>query len=243
MFCSMTRPAGYDLPMTLKLVSSMATRELLGELMVQWRRSGGADVNMEAAGGVDVEKRIQAGEAADVVVLSRNALDRLAAGGWLLADSCVDLVRSGIAVAVRAGAPRPPILDESAVREAVLGARTLSYSTGPSGVYLEKLFERWGILQQLRPRIVVPPPGKPVGSLVADGQAELGFQQLSELMNLPGIAVLGPLPASIQHVTVFSGAIARTSAQVSAARRLLDFMTAPAVDGIKQRCGMDLVNT
>lgn len=225
--------------MTIKLMSSMATRELLGELMVQWQRNGGAEVKSEAAGGVDVERRIQAGEAADVVVLARNAIDRLMAGGWLLEGSGMDLVRSGIAIAVRADAPRPPIGDEQAVREAVLAARTLSYSTGPSGAYLEKLFERWGILQQLRPRIVVPPPGKPVGSLVAEGQAELGFQQLSELMNLRGIAVLGPLPPSIQHITVFSGAILRSSMQAAAARQLLEFMAAPAVDALKQRCGMD----
>ncbi len=227
--------------MTLKLISSMAPRELLRELVAQWQRGGGAEVKAEAAGGVDVEKRLQAGEVADLVVLARDAIDRLAASGRLLDDTRVDLACSGIAVAVRADAPQPPIGDEQAVREAVLAARTVSYSTGPSGTYLEQLFERWGILQQLRPRIVVPPPGKPVGSLVAEGQAELGFQQLSELMNLRGIAVLGPLPPSIQHITVFSGAILRSSMQAVAARQLLEFMAAPALDALKQRCGMDAV--
>ena len=98
------------------------------------------------------------------------------------------------------------------MKRAVLAAKTLSYSTGPSGVYLEKMFERWGILEQIRSRIVVPPPGVPVGSLVAKGTAELGFQQLSELMNLEGITVLGPLPPAIQTITTFSGGVSANCA-------------------------------
>ncbi len=129
--------------------------------------------------------------------------------------------------------------DEAAVKAAVLGARTLSYSTGPSGVYLEKLFARWGILEEIRARIVVPPPGTPVGTLVADGRAELGFQQLSELMNLRGIHVLGPLPPAIQQMTVFAGGVATSSAQADAARALLRYMAAPATAVVKERNGME----
>lgn len=230
---------GYHLPMSITLLSSMATRGLLAELVAQYQRDGHGMVIAEAAGGVEVERRIQAGEVADVVVLARPAIDRLGAGSWLLPGSPVDLVRSGVAVAVRAGAPRPDIGDESALRAAVLAASTLSYSTGPSGNYLEQMFERWGVLEQLRPRIVVPPPGQPVGSLVAEGRAELGFQQLSELMSLPGITVVGPLPPAIQHTTVFSGAIVAGSAHVHAARQLLEFLAAPATAELKRRFGMD----
>jgi molybdate transport system substrate-binding protein len=115
----------------------------------------------------------------------------------------------------------------------------MSYSTGPSGVYLEKLFDRWGILEQVRPRIVVPPPGVPVGSLVADGRVALGFQQLSELMNLPGIVVPGPLPDAIQSMTVFSGGVCAVSANQAAARALLDFLRSPSATGLKQRGGME----
>jgi molybdate transport system substrate-binding protein len=121
----------------------------------------------------------------------------------------------------------------------VLAAPSLSFSTGPSGVYLEKLFERWGILDQVRPRIIVPAPGVAVGSLVAEGRAALGFQQLSELMNLPGVDVLGPLPDAIQTMTIFSGAVCAASTQVEAARALLGFMQTPEAAAIKRRYGME----
>jgi molybdate transport system substrate-binding protein len=223
----------------LKLLSSMAMREALAELVERYRAQTGQPVEREAAGGVDVAKRVQAGEAVDVLVLANTAIDRLIAEHALLAGSRVDLARSGIAVAVPADAPRADISDEAAVRRAVSAARTLSYSTGPSGVYLEKLFERWGILEQIRDRIVVPPPGVPVGSLVANGAAELGFQQLSELMHLPGIQVLGALPAAIQSVTVFSGGIGAHASQPERARELLVFMASSETAAIKQRHGME----
>jgi molybdate transport system substrate-binding protein len=225
----------------LKMLSSMATRELLNELITQYQRSTGQAVASEAAGGVDVAKRVRAGEAVDVVVLSSTAIDSLIAAGSLLPDSRRDLVRSGVSMAVRAGAVHPDIGSEEAVKRAVLAARSLSYSTGPSGVYLEKLFERWGILARIRDRIVVPPPGVPVGSLVADGRVELGFQQLSELMSLPGIEVIGPLPAGIQTITIFSGGISNGCARPDAARALLDYLASPSVTETKRRHGMDAV--
>ena len=223
----------------LKLVSSMATREVLAALAAEYERSGGQRVVTQAAGGVDVANRVQAGEAVDVVVLAGNAIDKLIAAGRLLAGSRVDLVKSGVAIAVRAGAARPDIGSEAAVRRAAAAAKSLSYSTGPSGVYLESLFERWGILADLRSRIVVPPPGVPVGTLVAKGQVELGFQQLSELQNLPGIDVLGPLPPSIQTITTFSGGVGVHCQRSDAARQLLLFMAAPATAEIKRRHGME----
>lgn len=225
----------------LKLISSMAARDLLRELIALYSESSAQPVTAEAAGGVDVARRVQAGEAVDVVVLANTAIDKLIAEGRLMAGSRVDLVKSGVAIAVRAGAARPDVSTEEAVRAAVLSARSLSYSTGPSGVYLEKLFARWGVLERIRDRIVVPPPGVPVGSLVASGGAELGFQQLSELMNLAGIDVIGPLPPAIQTLTIFSGAIATSCASPSAARALLQFMASPAVAAVKLRHGMEPV--
>jgi molybdate transport system substrate-binding protein len=223
----------------LKLISSMATRELLAELAARFEQDRGRAVTTEAAGGVDVAKRVQNGENVDVVVLANTAIDKLIAEGKLLTGSRVDLVKSGIAIAVRAGAPQPDIATEDAVKRAVLAAQTLSYSTGPSGVYLEKMFERWGILAEIKSRIVVPPPGIPVGSLVASGKVELGFQQLSELQNLAGIQVVGPLPPAIQSITVFSGGISPTTADVPTARALLAYMAAPAAADVKRKHGMD----
>jgi molybdate transport system substrate-binding protein len=223
----------------LKLISSMAARELLRELSDQYQSATGETVVTEAAGGVDVAKRVSGGETADVVVLSDTAIDKLVAEGKVLAGSRTDLVKSGVAIAVKSGAPRPDIDSEEAVKQAVMAAKTLSFSTGPSGVYLEKLFARWGILESVKPRIVVPPPGIPVGTLVARGEAELGFQQLSELMNLEGITVLGPLPPAIQTLTIFAGGIVANSSDAARARALLDFMNTPATAAIKQRQGME----
>ena len=224
---------------SLKMISSMATRELLAALAVQFRQRTNQSVEASAGGGVDVAKRIEQGEAFDVVVLASNAIDKLIASGKVLPGSRVDLVESGVAIAVRAGASRPAIATEADVKAAVLAAPTLSYSTGPSGVYLEKLFERWGILEQIRSRIVVPPPGVPVGSLVAAGNVALGFQQLSELMNLEGISVLGPLPPAIQTLTVFSGGICSVSARADEARALLHFMASAQVSDTKRQHGME----
>jgi len=140
---------------------------------------------------------------------------------------------------VRHGAPRIDIGSEDAVRQAIVAARSLSYSTGPSGVHLAKLFERWGIAEQIKPRIVQAPPGVPVGSLVASGEVELGFQQLSELIHLQGISVLGPLPPAIQIITTFSAGIAATSTQAEGVRTMLDYFASPVAAETKRRNGME----
>ena len=229
--------------MTSKLsgISSMATRQVLADLVQAYTQGEGAGtaVAIESVGGVDAARRVQAGEAFDVVILASDAIDKLLAAGCLQPGSKVDLVHSGVAVAVRAGAPRPSLATEADVRAAVLAARSLSYSTGPSGVALAKLFERWGIAEQVGARIVTPPPGVPVGSLVARGEVELGFQQLSELIHVEGIDIVGPLPDAIQITTVFSAAIAATCTQPEAVRAMLDFMTSPEAVAAKRRQGME----
>ena len=223
----------------IKGISSMATRQVLAELVELYGRQCGDRIAIESVGGVDAAKRVQAGEVFDVVILASDAIAKLAASGHVVPASQVDLVHSGVAVAVRAGAPVPDISSEDAVRRAVLAARSLSYSTGPSGVALAKLFERWGIAQEIAPRIVQAPPGVPVGTLVARGEVELGFQQLSELLHVSGITLVGPLPPAIQITTTFSGAIAANARQPDAARALLAFMASPEAADAKRRQGMD----
>jgi molybdate transport system substrate-binding protein len=227
------------MPSPLKLISSMATKQVLAELIAQYHDTGAARVELEAVGGVDAAKRVQAGESFDVIVLAANVIDQLTGSGQVVAGSRADLVRSGVAVAVREGAVKPDIGTEDAVKQAVLAAKSLSYSTGPSGTHLMKVFERWGIADQVKSRMVQAQPGIPVGSLIAKGEAELGFQQFSELMHLKGITVLGPLPPEIQIITTFSGGVAATSADPAAARALLAFLASPAAGAAKARNGME----
>ena len=224
---------------TISIISSMATKQLLAELVAEFQKTSAQQVSVESVGGVDAARRVQAGEAFDVVILAANAIDQLIDAGKIVPGSRVDLVRSGVSIAVRRGAPRHDIGSEDAVMQTVLNARSLSYSTGPSGAHLVKLFERWGIAATLQSRIVQAPPGVPVGSLVAKGEVELGFQQLSELIHLSGIDVLGPLPPAIQIITTFSAGLAMTSTQAEAVRKLLEFMVSPAALGAKLRNGME----
>ncbi|WP_298825457.1 substrate-binding domain-containing protein [uncultured Piscinibacter sp.] len=220
-------------------ISSMATRALLAELAHTYEQRAGVSVAIESVGGVDAARRVQDGEAFDVVVLASDAIDKLAAAGRVLAASKVDLVHSGVAVAVRAGAPRPDIGSEAAVQRAVLAARRIGYSTGPSGTALVRLFERWGLLPQLEGRLVQARAGVPVGSLVAAGEVEIGFQQHSELIHLDGISIVGPLPPAIQIDTVFCAAVCTASRQPEAARLLLAFMSSAETADAKRRQGMD----
>ena len=223
-------------------ISSMATRHVLAEMTAAFSERTGHTVAIESVGGVDAAKRVQAGEVFDVVILGSDAIDTLMASGAVVSGSRVDLVRSGVAVAVRAGEKLPDIASEEAVKRAVLAAKSVSYSTGPSGVALAKLFERWGITEDIKRRMVQAMPGVPVGSLVASGAVALGFQQLSELLHVEGITLVGPLPDAIQITTIFSAGLPLSRnadpARVAAVKALLDFMVSNEADAAKRRQGM-----
>ncbi len=223
----------------IKMLSSMAARDVLSVLAARHEQASGQTVALESVGGVDAARRVEGGEAVDVVVLAGPAIDKLIVGGMLQADSRVEIARSGIGIAVRASAVHPDIHSGDAVKAAVLAASTLGYSTGPSGTYLTSLFERWGIAAQIAPRIVQAPPGVPVASLLARGEVELGFQQLSELIHAPGIDVLGALPDDIQSITVFCGAVSSASECSVQAQALLRFLASPATAATKLEHGME----
>jgi molybdate transport system substrate-binding protein len=217
----------------------MATRGLLEELAATYSRQSGVPVRFLPVGGVEAARRVSAGEAFDVVVLASEAISKLAAAGKVDATRKVDLVRSGVGVAVRAGAVRPDIATEDALRRAVQGAPTVAYSTGPSGTALIAMFQRWGIEREMQGRLVQAPPGVPVGSLLARGDAALGFQQLSELIGIEGIELIGSLPADIQIITTFSAALGLGAVGSAAMEALLDFLVSADTAETKRRHGME----
>lgn len=225
----------------ISVVSSKATQVLLDELTRAFEDKFRHAISLTSLGGVEVAARVRSGEHFEVVVLSSEAVDNLLAEGRLVAGTKVDLARSDVAVAVRAGGRRFEIDSEEALRGAVLEARSIGRSTGPSGVRLAELFARWKILDQVRDRLVTAPAGTPVGALVARGEVELGFQQLSELLHVNGVEILGSLPAPVQITTTFSAAVASSSAQAERAQELLAFLASPATAEAKRREGMEPV--
>jgi molybdate transport system substrate-binding protein len=220
-------------------ISSMAMRQVLTELADAYEQRSRQRVAIVSVGGVEAARRVDDGEAFDFVVLVAEVIEQLASNGRVDPGSRTDLARSAVAIAVVAGATRPDVSGESAIRDAVLRARSIGYSTGPSGAHLVRVFERWGIADVIAPRIIQAPPGIPVGTLVARGDVELGFQQLSELLHLPGVDVIGLLPPEIQVVTVFSAAVCAASKRDAAAHALLAFLASPQADAAKRRHGME----
>lgn len=220
-------------------ICSMAMRHVLADLAAAYEKQSGRTIAITAVGGVDAARQVEAGEPFDFVVLAADAIDRMTRSGSVDGVGRIDLARCGVALAIPAGAVRPDISNESAVRDAVLRARSVGYSTGPSGQHLVRLFERWGIADAIASRIVQATPGIPVGTLIARGEIDLGFQQLSELVRVPGIDVVGPLPPEIQVMTTFTAAVCAVSKQRAATGALLSFLASPVADQAKRREGME----
>ncbi len=221
-------------------ISSMATRRVLAELARAYEAATGERVAIEAIGGVDAARRVRAGEAFDVVALAAAAMAGLEAEGHVLAGSVVGFVRSPMALAVRAGAPKPDIGDAEAVRAALTAARTVGYSTGPSGAHLLAVARTWGLDPAGdAPRFVQATPGLPVAALVAQGDAEIGVQQFSEFLDEPGIDVVGLVPAPVQSITTFSIGVGARATRIEDATALIAFLTAPETAETKRRLGME----
>jgi molybdate transport system substrate-binding protein len=215
-------------------LSSMATRHILADLAGDYEASHGTHVEIRSMGGVEAAKLVRASEATDVVILASKVMASLEAEGHLAKGGTKDFARSEIGLAVRAGLAPPSVANEQAVRQAMGDARKICYSTGPSGDNLKALCEKWAIPLA---RTLVAPPGVPVATLVANRDADLGFQQLSELIGQPGIEV-GRLPSEIQAVTVFSAGISTNSRDPEAARALIAYLASVETDGAKRRHGM-----
>ena len=222
-------------------ISSMATRQVLTELSAAYQQRTGQSVAIESVGGVDAARRIRAGEKYDLVVLADEAIRQLEADGFIKSGSRAGFADSAIAVAVKSQAKRPSLTDEASFKAAILAARSIGYSTGPSGTHIIGLMKKWGIDPLMSERLVQAPPSVPVGALVARGEAELGFQQLSEFLDVPGIDIVGTLPREIQSLTRFSCGVGALASNEAGAHDLIRYLTSAEADTSKRRHGMEPV--
>jgi molybdate transport system substrate-binding protein len=221
----------------IKMIASNAVREPYGELLPAFEKSTGHKVMVDWGGTVDIVKRVERGEIADIVIVPAVRIDDLIAKGRL--SSRTDLVRSGVGVATRAGVPRPDVSSVEALRSTLLAAKSIVLSSGPSSLYLPTLFQKMGIADAVKPKIIQIAPGLGVGDTLARGEGEIGFTQMSELMSVKGIQYLGPLPAEVQFVTVFSAGLHASAPAPDAARALLKFLTGPDAAPVLKSHGME----
>jgi molybdate transport system substrate-binding protein len=220
-------------------ISSMATRQLLSDLSRTFEQTAEWKVEIESMGGVDAARLIRDGKIIDLIVLASNVMEQLEKDGWVVPGTRADIARSGVAIAVRAGLPHPAIASEEDVKQAVLAAKKISYSSGPSGDHLKRLFARWNIAEVVADRTVEAKPGIPVGHLLARGEADLGFQQLSEFLDLDGIEIIGPLPEVIQTITVFTAGVGTRAEDPAGARAFIAHLISPETEAAKQKLGME----
>lgn len=222
----------------IKVMATVAVKETFLELAQQFETSSGHKVVPVWSASTDITKRVKAGETADIVIVGAGAIDELITSGKLLPGSRVDLMTSGIGVAVRAGAPKPDISSQEALKRTLLSAKSIGYSTGLSGVYMNSLFQRMGIADELKPKLKQAPPASMVGEMVARGEVDIGFHQVSELIHVAGIDYLGPLPPEIQQITTFSSGIHVGAKDPAAAKAFVDFLHSPSAAPVIKRNGM-----
>jgi molybdate transport system substrate-binding protein len=207
-------------------------RQTGNRVLVAYGPSMGTTVNA-------IPVRLERGEPADVLIMVGYALGDLAKNGKVIPDSRVDLVKSRIGVAVRTGAPKPDISSADTLKRALLAAKSVAYSDSASGVYVSsEMFKKLGIENGMKDKARMI-PATPVGEIVAHGDAEIGFQQISELKPVPGIDIVGPLPADLQKITVFSAGIATASKEPEAGKALIKFLTSPAAAVEITKSGLD----
>lgn len=223
----------------IKVLASGATKEAYVELVPEFEKSSGHQVMTTWTGSANIKNEIAAGEAYDLVIVGGPEIDAFIQEGKVVPGSRVDLMKSGVGVGVRAGAPKPDISSSEALKKTVLSAKSIGYSTGPSGDYMISLFERMGIANQVKAKLKQVPSGARIGTFITSGEAEIGFQQISELIHAPGVDYLGPLPPDVQKITVFSSGIHSKAKQPEAAKELVKFLTTPAAVPVIKKHGMD----
>jgi molybdate transport system substrate-binding protein len=223
----------------IRVLSTQATQEAYLELAAQFEKATGHKVTTAFTGTLNVQKRLADGEACDLIIMAGPAIDEQIKLGKAVAGSRVDFAKSGVGLAVRKGAAKPDIGSAEALKKTLLRAKSIGYSTGPSGLYMLGVFEKLGIAGEIKGKLKQTPSGVFVGNLIASGETEIGFQQISELVHFAGIDYVGPLPGELQRMTVFSAGIHAGAKQAEAARALVKFLTAPAAAPVVRKHGLE----
>lgn len=225
----------------IRVLKTLATEKAYLELLPRFEQAFGHRVTTRYGGTVDVRNWLAAGEPFDLVIATSGVIDAFTAAGVIATGSRVDIATSGVGVAVRAGAVKPDISTPEAFKDALLGAKSIGYSTGPSGEYFIRLLDRIGLADAIKPKLKQVPAGGFVATLIANGQAEIGVQQVSELATFPGVDYLGPLPSDFQMLTIFAGGVSSKAEQPGAAAALAKFLAAPEAATAFRRFGLEQV--
>src|SRR4051812_13447062 len=223
----------------VSVISTQATEEAYKELVAQFEKATGHKVTTFFSGTLNVQKRLAEGEPYDLIIMAGPAIDEQIKLGKAVAGSRVDFAQSGTGLAVRKGAPKPDISSPEALKRTLLSAKSIGYSTGPSGLYMLSVFEKMGIAEQVKGKLKQTPSGVFVGTLIANGDAEIGFQQISELVHFAGIDFVGPLPGDLQKMTMFSSGIHTGAKQADAARALVKHITSPSAASVIRKHGLE----
>ena len=235
-------PAAYAAE--VKVMSTVALTPTLGDLTPKYESSSGNKLTIIYSTIADLKKRIDAGETADLMILSRPVLDDLQTQGKVAQGSIVNVGRSYVAIGVRAGAPQPDISTLEKLKAALLATKSISYADpakgGASGVYFAKVLDRLGIADRMKSKTVLV-PGAEAGELVAKGEVEMGVAQASEIAAVPGTQVIGPLPGDLHREMIFSVGIGSTSKDPAAAKSLIELLTSPTGAAVLKSKGMDPV--
>ena len=223
----------------VRVFSTLALKGAILRLTTQYQSETGDRIDADFAPTLGLLERMKNGETADVVILTREALNDLAAAGSVVAESCVDIARSFVGIAVKVGAPHPDITSQTALRETLLGARSVAYSRiGASGIFFAQLIERMGITSAIVAKACIVPSGFTAERLVT-GEADLAVQQLSELKLVAGIDIVGPIPLEMQTAAVFSAGRLAGSINVMQSARLLKFLTSPDIAPVLRHSGLE----
>jgi len=222
----------------VRVLSTLALRGAVGSLAGPYQAAGGTRIDADYAPTLGLLDRLRGGETADVVILTREGLDELAGQGTVVAESCIDLARSFVGIAVKAGASHPDIATEASLRAALLGARCVAYSRiGASGIFFAQLIGRMGIASEINARARIT-SGFTAEALIA-GEADLAVQQISELKQVAGIEIVGPIPRQLQTPAVFSAGLMIGSPHGTEADRLLRYLASAEVAPVLREAGLE----